>query len=68
MSSVMYSPNCGVSIVSNDSDGTRIEKFYNKSIHYATMATLVALVQIFSLINQMEYTSTPSVSQNDSYT
>ncbi|CDS07323.1 hypothetical protein LRAMOSA01272 [Lichtheimia ramosa] len=67
MSSVMYSPNCGVSIVSNDSDGTRIEKFYNKSIHYATMATLVALVQIFSLINQMEYTSTPSSVSNVSY-
>lgn len=46
----------------DDSDGIKIEKYYKKAISYATLASVVAFIQIFLLIHQMEYTPTPSVS------
>ena len=57
----MYSPNCGLALISDDGIGAKIERYYNKAISYATMASVLAIIQIFALIHQMEYTPTPSV-------
>ena len=62
MSSIMYSPNCGLALISDDGIGAKIERYYSKAISYATMASVLAIIQIFVLIHQMEYTPTPSVS------
>jgi hypothetical protein len=61
-SMVMYSANCELVMEMEDSSGIKIEKYYKKAISYATMASIVAFIQIFLLIHQMEYTPTPSVS------
>lgn len=60
-SMVMYSANCEIVMEMDDSDGIKIEKYYKKAISYATLASVVAFIQIFLLIHQMEYTPTPSV-------
>lgn len=44
-----------------EAEGTKIEKYYSKAVSYAAMAAVAAVIQIFSLIQQMEYTPTPSV-------
>ncbi|KAI9310998.1 hypothetical protein BX666DRAFT_1128141 [Dichotomocladium elegans] len=67
MSTVMYSPNCGLITTANETTGMRMEQYYNKSTSYAGMAIVFSIVQIFSLIQQMEYTSTPSSVSNVSY-
>ncbi|KAF7728629.1 hypothetical protein EC973_005856 [Apophysomyces ossiformis] len=67
ISSALYSPNCGLVLSIKEATGIKIEKYYSKAISYAAMATAVAIVQIFSLINQMEYTPTPSSVSNVSY-
>ncbi|KAG0191534.1 hypothetical protein DFQ28_011651, partial [Apophysomyces sp. BC1034] len=67
ISSVMFSPNCGLAMSINEATGIKIEKYYSKAISYASMATVIAIVQIFALIHQMEYTPTPSSISNVSY-
>ncbi|KAI9246092.1 hypothetical protein BDA99DRAFT_447589 [Phascolomyces articulosus] len=67
MSSVMYSPNCGLAMTSDDGVGTKLERYYSKAVSYATMAIILAIIQIFALIHQMEYTPTPSSVSNVSY-
>ncbi|ORY94080.1 hypothetical protein BCR43DRAFT_495831 [Syncephalastrum racemosum] len=67
LSSVMYSPNCGLSMSVQEAEGTKIEKYYSKAVSYAAMAAVAAVIQIFSLIQQMEYTPTPSSVSNVSY-
>ncbi|CAO3690571.1 unnamed protein product [Umbelopsis ramanniana] len=66
-SMVMYSANCEIVMEMDDSDGIKIEKYYKKAISYATLASVVAFIQIFLLIHQMEYTPTPSSVSNVSY-
>ncbi|RUS27406.1 hypothetical protein BC938DRAFT_483300 [Jimgerdemannia flammicorona] len=58
---MIYSPNCGVLISALDAPGLKVEKYYAKAINYAAMVSALALMQIFFLIHQMEYTPTPSV-------
>jgi hypothetical protein len=60
-SMVVYSENCGLLMEVDDAKGTKIEKYYKKAINYATLASVVTLIQVFLLIHQMEYTPTPSV-------
>ncbi|CAM0136008.1 unnamed protein product [Umbelopsis sp. WA50703] len=68
-SMVVYSENCGLLMEVDDAKGTKIEKYYKKAINYATLASVVTLIQVFLLIHQMEYTPTPSTrngeGQND---
>ncbi|KAI8582785.1 hypothetical protein K450DRAFT_226893 [Umbelopsis ramanniana AG] len=66
-SMVMYSANCEIVMEMDDSNGIKIEKYYKKAISYATLASVVAFIQIFLLIHQMEYTPTPSSVSNISY-
>ncbi|KAG2186648.1 hypothetical protein INT44_002872 [Umbelopsis vinacea] len=66
-SMVMYSANCEMVMEMEDSNGIKIEKYYKKAISYATLASIVAFIQIFLLIHQMEYTPTPSSVSNVSY-
>lgn len=61
MSSEMFSPNCNLLLSSHKQAGIKIESYYNKAITYAGIASVIAVIQIFSLIHQMEYTPTPSV-------
>lgn len=61
LSTEMFSPNCHLLISSRKTDGIKIENYYNKAITYAGIASVIAVIQIFSLIHQMEYTPTPSV-------
>ncbi|KAI8374372.1 uncharacterized protein BYT42DRAFT_576128 [Radiomyces spectabilis] len=67
LSSLLYSPNCGLSLSISKSSGIKIEKYYSKAIAYAGMAIALALTQIILLIHQMEYTPTPSSVSNISY-
>lgn len=62
MSSEIYSPNCNLLLASHKQAGIKIESYYNKAVAYAGIASVIAVIQIFSLIHQMEYTPTPSVS------
>jgi hypothetical protein len=62
MSSVIYSPNCALGLSIEAASGIKIEEYFSKAMWYATMATVLAVIQIFVLIHQMEYTPTPSVS------
>lgn len=61
LSTEMYSSNCELLISSRKTDGIKIENYYNKAVVYAGIASVIAVIQIFSLIYQMEYTPTPSV-------
>ncbi|ORZ10077.1 hypothetical protein BCR42DRAFT_333854 [Absidia repens] len=67
LSSVIYSPNCALGISIENASGIKIEEYFSKAISYATMATILAIGQIFLLIHQMEYTPTPSSVSNVSY-
>ncbi|KAI7889472.1 uncharacterized protein EV154DRAFT_514338 [Mucor mucedo] len=67
MSSEMFSPNCNLLLSSHKQAGIKIESYYNKAITYAGIASVIAVIQIFSLIHQMEYTPTPSSVSNVSY-
>lgn len=58
----MYSPNCHLLLSSHKSQGTKIEVYYDKATTYASLTSIFAVIQIFALIHQMEYTPTPSVS------
>jgi hypothetical protein len=62
LSSEMYSPNCQLLLSSRKQSGIKIEKYYNKAVSYAGIASVIAVIQIFTLIHQMEFTPTPSVS------
>ncbi|KAL0075034.1 hypothetical protein J3Q64DRAFT_1811683 [Phycomyces blakesleeanus] len=66
LSSIMYAPNCGLSLATNGT-GMKIETYYSKAVSYAGMASFLAILQIFSLIHQMEFTPTPSSVTNVSY-
>jgi hypothetical protein len=66
LSSQLYSPNCQLLLSSSKEPGIKIEIYYNKAISYAGLATIIAVIQIFSLIHQMEFTPTPSVSKQAS--
>lgn len=59
----MFSHNCNLLLSSSKQPGIKIENYYNKAISYAGIASVIAVIQIFSLIHQMEYTPTPSVSK-----
>lgn len=61
LSSEMYSPNCKLLLSSHKQSGIKIEKYYRKAVTYAGIASVIAVIQIFALIHQMEYTPTPSV-------
>ncbi|CAO0795418.1 unnamed protein product [Mucor circinelloides] len=67
LSTEMYSSNCELLISSRKTDGIKIENYYNKAVVYAGIASVIAVIQIFSLIHQMEYTPTPSSVSNVSY-
>ncbi|KAI8645850.1 hypothetical protein BD408DRAFT_43760 [Parasitella parasitica] len=67
ISTEMYSSNCQLLISSRKTDGIKIENYYNKAVIYAGIASVIAVIQIFSLIRQMEYTPTPSSVSNVSY-
>ncbi|KAI8086537.1 uncharacterized protein BX664DRAFT_336101 [Halteromyces radiatus] len=67
LSSIMYSPDCGLGLSIENASGIKIEEYFSKTISYATMATILAILQIFLLIHQMEYTPTPSSVSNVSY-
>ncbi|KAI9477893.1 MAG: hypothetical protein EXX96DRAFT_229516 [Benjaminiella poitrasii] len=67
LSSEMYSPNCQLLLATTHSNGIKIENYYNKAMTYASAASLIAVIQIFTLIHQMEYTPTPSSVSNVSY-
>ncbi|KAI8881349.1 hypothetical protein K501DRAFT_189207 [Backusella circina FSU 941] len=67
LSSELYSPNCQLLLSSLKEPGIKIEIYYNKAISYAGLATIIAVIQIFSLIYQMEFTPTPSSVSNVSY-
>lgn len=64
LSSEMFSPNCWFLLSSSKQPGIKIEKYYSKAITYAGIASVIAIIQIFSLIHQMEHTPTPSVSSD----
>ncbi|KAI8339033.1 hypothetical protein BC941DRAFT_350028 [Chlamydoabsidia padenii] len=67
LSSVIYSPNCALALSIEKASGIKIEEYFSKAMSYATMATFIAVIQIFVLIHQMEYTPTPSSVSNVSY-
>ncbi|SAL96139.1 hypothetical protein [Absidia glauca] len=67
LSSVIYSPNCALGLSIEAASGIKIEEYFSKAMWYATMATVLAVIQIFVLIHQMEYTPTPSSVSNVSY-
>ncbi|KAI9244801.1 hypothetical protein BY458DRAFT_447597 [Sporodiniella umbellata] len=67
LSSQLYSPNCHLLLSIDKQPGTKIEKYYKKATAYAGMASVTAIVQIFALIYQMEFTPTPSSVSNVSY-
>jgi hypothetical protein len=67
LSSQLYSPNCQLLLSSSKEPGIKIEIYYNKAISYAGLATIIAVIQIFSLIHQMEFTPTPSVSKQSEW-
>lgn len=62
LSSEIFSPNCWFLLSSSKQPGIKIEKYYSKAVTYAGIASVIAVIQIFSLIHQMEHTPTPSVS------
>ena len=62
ISSVIYSPECGLVLSVDHEEGIKIESYYNKAVSHAAMASGLAIIQIFTMIYQMEYTPTPSVS------
>lgn len=57
----MFSPNCNLLLSSHKQNGIKIERYYRKAVTYAGIASVIAVIQIFALIHQMEYTPTPSV-------
>lgn len=61
LSSELYSPNCHLLLSIDKQAGIKIEKYYKKAVAYAGMASVIAVIQIFALIHQMEFTPTPSV-------
>ncbi|KAI7897604.1 uncharacterized protein BX663DRAFT_556558 [Cokeromyces recurvatus] len=67
LSSEMYSPNCQLLLSTSNSKGIKIENYYSKAMTYASIASLIAIIQIFTLIDQMEFTPTPSSVSNVSY-
>ncbi|CAO3616408.1 unnamed protein product [Cunninghamella echinulata] len=67
ISSTIYSPDCALQISIKDAEGLKIEEYFVKATNYATMATVIAISQIFLLIHQMEFTPTPSSVSNVSY-
>ncbi|CAO3640235.1 unnamed protein product [Mucor hiemalis] len=67
LSSEMFSPNCNLLLSSHKQNGIKIERYYRKAVTYAGIASVIAVIQIFALIHQMEYTPTPSSVSNVSY-
>ncbi|CAO3677518.1 unnamed protein product [Rhizopus stolonifer] len=67
LSSKLYSPNCHLLLSIDKQPGIKIEKYYKKATAYAGMASATAIIQIFALIHQMEFTPTPSSVSNVSY-
>ncbi|KAG1143058.1 hypothetical protein G6F37_011401 [Rhizopus arrhizus] len=67
LSSELYSPNCHLLLSIDKQAGIKIEKYYKKAVAYAGMASVIAVIQIFALIHQMEFTPTPSSVSNVSY-
>ncbi|KAI8983562.1 hypothetical protein BDB01DRAFT_791258 [Pilobolus umbonatus] len=67
LSSELYSPQCRLSLSVHKESGIKIEVYYSKAITYAGIASIIAAIQIFTLIHQMEYTPTPSSVSNVSY-
>ncbi|KAG1174625.1 hypothetical protein G6F70_004731 [Rhizopus microsporus] len=67
LSAELYSPNCQLLLSIDKEPGIKIEKYYRKAVAYAGMATAIAIIQIFALIHQMEFTPTPSSVSNVSY-
>ncbi|KAI8984048.1 hypothetical protein BDF20DRAFT_857701 [Mycotypha africana] len=63
----LYSPNCQLLLLSEKEKGIKIESYYNKAVTYAGVASVIAVIQIFTLIHQMECTPTPSSVSNVSY-
>ncbi|KAF9584235.1 hypothetical protein BGW38_007139 [Lunasporangiospora selenospora] len=59
---LIYSPNCRLTLGVKVAEGMKREKFYSKAVNYAAMAGLVAFIQHYLMVRQMEYTPTPSVS------
>ncbi|CAO3608837.1 unnamed protein product [Cunninghamella blakesleeana] len=67
ISSIAYSPDCALQLSMKKFKGLKIEEYFVKATNYATMATIIAISQIFLLIHQMEFTPTPSSVSNVSY-
>lgn len=61
LSSEMFSSDCQLLLSTHKQKGIKIERYYSKAVTYAGIASVIAVIQIFSLIHQMEYTPTPSV-------
>ncbi|KAK7205615.1 hypothetical protein BZA70DRAFT_257413 [Myxozyma melibiosi] len=60
ISSLVYSPNCGIVLESRLSVGDKIEQFWSQASHAALVAGCLTVIQIWLLIRQMNDTNTPS--------
>lgn len=60
LSSMVYSPNCGILLESRSSVGEKIERFWIRAGHAAQVAGILTLIEIWLLMRQMNDTNTPS--------
>ncbi|KAK9343396.1 hypothetical protein V1522DRAFT_356663 [Lipomyces starkeyi] len=60
LSSLIYSPNCGLALESRSVAGEKIERYWIRASNAAQIGTLLTLIQIWLLIRQMNDTNTPS--------
>ncbi|KAK9469009.1 hypothetical protein V1512DRAFT_258404 [Lipomyces arxii] len=60
VSSLIYSPNCGVVLESRSAQGEKIERFWSRARNAALSGATLTIIQIFLLIRQMNDTNTPS--------
>jgi hypothetical protein len=61
MEVLFHTPNCQLVLKVDEAEGLHMDRFWQKTVHYAVALSLVGLVQTLVLIRQMQRTSSPSV-------
>jgi hypothetical protein len=61
MNGKLISPNCGITLNLTQLHTVPFAKYTNKAINYLVLVVMTGIVEVFLLIQQMEYTRTPAV-------
>jgi hypothetical protein len=62
MNGIIFSKDCNLVLELDEMVGLELDEFWNKAITYSFILAALTVLQAWSLVKQMEYTSTPVVS------